>query len=115
MNLLSALLLLAGSAICLVAALGLLRLPDYLARLHAAGKAGAFGAVLILAGALLHFRDLHAALLTSLALVLYYLTAPVTAHLLARAGRIRRLPLDPATQITSRAASWTEPPAGPRD
>ncbi len=47
---LSAVLILAGSAFCLLAALGLLRFPDTLTRLHAATKAQSAGLLLTLAG-----------------------------------------------------------------
>ena len=42
-------LMLIGSIFCLVAAVGMLRLPDTLIRMHAATKAGTLGAGCILA------------------------------------------------------------------
>jgi multicomponent Na+:H+ antiporter subunit G len=47
---LSSALLLLGASIGLIGAIGVLRLPDSYTRLHAASKAGALGAALILAG-----------------------------------------------------------------
>ena len=41
--------MLAGSMFCLLAAVGILRLPDLYTRMHAASKAGTMGAGLLLA------------------------------------------------------------------
>ena len=46
-------LLLAGGAFCLVGALGMLRMPDFYTRIHAASVSDAVGAGLILTGLLL--------------------------------------------------------------
>ncbi|HLR78151.1 MAG TPA: monovalent cation/H(+) antiporter subunit G [Burkholderiaceae bacterium] len=48
---LSAFLLLTGSLVTLIAALGVLRLPDFFMRMHAATKAGVVGPSLILLAA----------------------------------------------------------------
>ena len=45
----AAALLIIGTLFCLVAAVGMIRLPDTLIRMHAATKAGTLGAGLILA------------------------------------------------------------------
>jgi len=85
-DLLSALLIVAGCLFCLVAAVGMLRLPDTLMRMHAATKAGTLGAGLILAGAAVNFAEPATVLKALLALVFLYLTAPVAAHLIGRAA-----------------------------
>ncbi len=81
-----ALLILLGCLFCLVAAVGLIRLPDTLIRMHAATKAGTLGAGLSLAAVALFFGDFGTLLRALLALVFLYMTAPVAAHLIGRAA-----------------------------
>ncbi len=83
---LGALLVLAGALFSLIAAIGVLRLPDLYTRLHAASKAGAIGAGLILlavAGVSFDGAVVPRALL---GIVFLLLSTPVAAHLLARAA-----------------------------
>ena len=81
-----AILILIGSAFCLLAALGILRFPDVYTRLHAASKAGPLGAGLILLGAGFASGDPLTLLRTGLGLVFLILVSPISAHLLARAA-----------------------------
>ena len=50
-------LLLAGASFMVLAAVGVLRLPDLPTRMHATTKAGAMGAMLTMAGVAFHFGD----------------------------------------------------------
>ncbi len=85
-TLLVAALLVIGSAFTLVAALGLLRLPDIYTRMHAASKAGTLGSGLLLVTLGIQSGD-TATLTRSLAGVFFFLlTAPISAHLLAKAS-----------------------------
>ena len=86
------LLLLAGSAFSFLAAVGLLRFPDVYSRMHAASKAGTVGSGLILIGFAIHARDSGSSARAILALLFLVMTAPVAAHLLARAASIIRDP-----------------------
>jgi len=71
-----------------VAAIGIARLPDLYTRMHAASKAGTVGSGLLLLAAGLYSGEL-AVLARALAGFLFFiLTAPVSAHLLARASHI---------------------------
>ena len=84
----TAVLLLAGAFFALVAAIGIVRLPDLYTRMHAASKAGTVGSGLLLLAAGLYSGEL-AVLARALAGFLFFiLTAPVSAHLLARASHI---------------------------
>ena len=74
----------AGAAFVFVAALGVIRLPDVLCRMHAATKAGAFGVGLLLTGLVVHAGDLETAIKAALVLACFYLTAPIAGHLLGR-------------------------------
>lgn len=86
MTYVAAVLLLIGSAFCALAALGILRFPDVYTRLHAASKAGPLGAGLILLAVAFASNDWSVALRAMIGLVFLMLTAPVSAHLLARSA-----------------------------
>ena len=85
-EILVAILILSGCLFCLLAAIGIIRLPDTLIRMHAATKAGTLGAGLILAGVAVWFSDMGTVLRAMLALLFLYMTAPVAAHLIGRAA-----------------------------
>ena len=85
-ELIGALLLIAGSFFVLVAALGIVRLPDVFMRMHAATKAGTLGAGLVLVAAAVVFGELAVAVKGVVVFVFLLLTAPVAAHVLGRAA-----------------------------
>lgn len=82
-----AVLMLAGAFFTLAAAIGVLRLPDVYCRMHAASKAGTVGASLLLLAAGVHSGDLSIFTRAVAGIAFLLLTAPVAAHLLARAAR----------------------------
>ena len=86
MSYLAAGLLLIGSLLSAVAALGILRFPDVYTRLHAASKAGPLGAGLILLGVAFVAGDWAVAIRCVLGFLFLVLTSPVSAHLLARSA-----------------------------
>jgi len=83
---LGAFLLLAGSAFALLAAIGILRLPDLYTRMHAASKAGAVGGGMVLLAVALVCFEGAVALRAIIGVLFLLLTTPVSAHLLARAS-----------------------------
>lgn len=87
-------LLLTGGLLSLVAAVGLLRLPDVAGRLQAATKPQVLGLLLVLGGVLLVLDEPVARLELALAGLLQLVTAPVLAQLVGRAayraGSVRR-------------------------
>lgn len=87
-DLLSASFLVAGSAICLLAAVGVLRLPDFFMRMHAATKAGVAGCGLVLIS--IGFAFPSAAMWAKIAIAVAFLllTTPIAGHLLGRAGYV---------------------------
>ncbi len=85
-DILTALFLVLGSLFCFVAALGMLRLPDTVMRMHAATKAGTLGAGLILIGEAFFYAELGITLRALAAISFLLLTAPVAAHLIGRAA-----------------------------
>ncbi len=76
--------LLAGALFCLAAAVGLVRFPDVLTRLHAATKPQVFGLMLILTGVAFTLRTWHVVIWVTLVIGLQILTSPVAGHMLAR-------------------------------
>lgn len=82
---LAALLILSGALFCLIGAIGLLRLPDSYSRMHAASKAGALGAALVLAGVVAATNG-EMALEALLALAVLLASAPLAAHAVSRSA-----------------------------
>ena len=99
MSCLSALFLVGGATLCLLAAAGVLRLPDFFMRMHAATKAGVVGCGLVLIGA--GFADGSAAtwLKVGIAVLFLLLTTPIAGHLLGRAAYVGGAPLWQGTTI----------------
>ena len=92
--------LLVGSAFALVGAIGLVRLPDFFMRLHAPTKATTLGVGGMLLASMAYFLSRGEPSVHELLITLFlFLTAPVSAYMLARAGlhlRLRsRAPLPP--------------------
>ncbi|WP_067805191.1 monovalent cation/H(+) antiporter subunit G [Actinomadura formosensis] len=92
----TAVLLLAGSGFCAVGALGMLRFPDLLTRLHAATKPQTIGLLLVLAGVAPQAGPVTAVTPLALVAVFQLITAPVTAQAIAGAA-YRAGVIDPAT------------------
>jgi multicomponent Na+:H+ antiporter subunit G len=88
-----AVLIVTGSAFALIAALGVLRMPDFYMRMHAATKAGAFGSLLLLMAAALYFGTLRAVLTSVAVIVFFYITTPVAAQTLAESAYRRGIKL----------------------
>jgi multicomponent Na+:H+ antiporter subunit G len=92
MDIAGAVLLLIGALLCLTAAIGLLRLPDVLSRMHAATKPQTLGLLCVLLGLGLTLRQPAVVGLLVLVGGLQLMTAPVAAHMVARtAYRTRQL------------------------
>jgi multicomponent Na+:H+ antiporter subunit G len=81
-----AVMLVAGGVFTFLAALGLVRLPDVYTRMHAASKAGTVGSGLMLLAAGMHSLDVAIFTRALAGFVFFVLTAPVAAHLVAKAA-----------------------------
>ena len=85
---------LVGAAFTLVGSIGLFRLQDFLSRLHGPTKATTLGVGGVLWASLIFFGtrgeglSLHELLIT----IFLFITAPVSAHLLAKAALHLELP-----------------------
>jgi multicomponent Na+:H+ antiporter subunit G len=79
-------LLLLGAFLSLAAGVGLLRFPDAITRMHATTKPQILGLLAILAGIALQSRSWPTLLAVVPVLVFQMLTAPISAHMVGRAG-----------------------------
>ena len=79
-------LLVAGSLLAFIAALGALRFPDLLARLHAATKPQVLGLMAMALGLGLILDQLAVSATLLLIVAFQILTGPISAHMLSRAG-----------------------------
>lgn len=85
--------LLLGAALMLLAAIGIIRLPDLPTRMHATTKSGVLGTSLIMIAVALAFAK-TAVVARAIAIVCFLiLTAPVAAHAIGRAGYFVGVPL----------------------
>jgi multicomponent Na+:H+ antiporter subunit G len=79
-------LVLAGALMCFAAGVGLLRFPDVLTRLHAATKPQIFGLMAITADVAVNAFSVGTLTMVVAIVSLQALTAPMAAHLVARAA-----------------------------
>ncbi|MEM7791605.1 MAG: monovalent cation/H(+) antiporter subunit G [Verrucomicrobiota bacterium] len=86
-------LILLGALFTLVAGIGMVRMPDLYCRMHAATKAGAFGVGLILIAMVMIIPSLRTLIQGTLIVLFFYLTAPIAAHMIGRAGLLRKIEL----------------------
>jgi multicomponent Na+:H+ antiporter subunit G len=84
LDVLSAVLLLSGAVLTLAAAVGVLRFPDVLSRMHAATKPQVLGLLLVLCGVGIELRESVDVWMLALAGGFQLLTAPIAAHLVGR-------------------------------
>nr|WP_242455857.1 monovalent cation/H(+) antiporter subunit G [Mycolicibacterium sp. P1-18] len=80
LDVLAGILVLAGSTLALTAAIGVVRFPDTLSRMHAATKPQVLGLLLVLVGAALRLRGHPDVGMLILAGLFTLITAPVVAN-----------------------------------
>ncbi|HET6398126.1 MAG TPA: monovalent cation/H(+) antiporter subunit G [Candidatus Thermoplasmatota archaeon] len=85
--------LVGGILLLTIAGLGVLRMPDVFLRMQAASKASSLGAALVLAAVALHYHSVGDSSHAIAAIVLLFITIPVSTHLLARAAYLTGVPL----------------------
>jgi multicomponent Na+:H+ antiporter subunit G len=86
-------LMFSGSFFALVASIGLLRMPDLFMRLSATTKAATLGITLVLVAVALYFNQAGVTGRVIAIIVFVVLTAPVAAHMIARAAYFNGVPL----------------------
>lgn len=99
MEIISGVLLLAGSLFILLSAIGVLRMPDLFTRMSATTKASTLGVGFTLIGTALFWGDLGIATRAVAIILFLFLTAPVAAHIIGRAAYFDRVPLWDQTHI----------------
>lgn len=77
--------LVAGAGFVFVAAVGVLRMPDFYTRTHAATKAGSLGSGVVVLSVALAMGEISLGVRAVATVVFIVLTAPVAAHALGRA------------------------------
>lgn len=107
-DIIAALLMIGGTGFMLVAAVGLLRLPDLYTRMHAVTKAGTLGIGLLLVSAAVSFGEVSVTARALLAILFVFLTAPVSAHMIGRAGYLGTAPLWGETVFDDWGAGYEE-------
>lgn len=85
-EILIAIFLFLGGFFTLIAAVGVLRLPDVLTRMHASTKAGTLGSSLILIGGAIVYGDTAVTVRVVAIILFLMLTAPIGAHMIGRAA-----------------------------
>ena len=85
-DIVTAVLVLAGAAMCLASGIGLIRFPDVLSRLHAATKPQIFGLMAVCADVAINNFSVGTVTLVVAIVVFQALTAPMAAHLVGRAA-----------------------------
>ena len=92
----------------LLAAIGVVRLPDLYSRMQASSKAATLGAILALIGCAVHF-DSAAVTIRAAALIFFlFLTAPLAAHLIGRAGHIAGAQLEEGAIVDDAAKEYRD-------
>ncbi len=82
-----------GALFILLAAIGIVRMPDLYLRISVTTKAATLGIGLVLAGAALYFNDFSVTSRVLAIIFFLFLTAPVGAHMIGRASYLIGTPL----------------------
>ncbi|MEM9845693.1 MAG: monovalent cation/H(+) antiporter subunit G [Pseudomonadota bacterium] len=102
----AAILVLIGSALTVLAGIGIMRLPDVFIRMHAATKVGTLGSGMIMAGTAVFFGDNDVVIRCVLIVFFLLLTAPIGAHMIGRAAL--RTGVKPWTAADAKAGKQQE-------
>jgi multicomponent Na+:H+ antiporter subunit G len=109
-DLLTAVLWLAGSAFSLLAAVGVLRMPDVFTRMQASTKASTLGLGCLLLGTALQLGALASFIRTASIGSFVLLTTPVAGHVIARASYFANIPLWEGTVLDERQRNTAHTP-----
>ena len=107
-------LLVVGTAFTLLAAIGVLRMPDVFMRMQVATKAATLGVACVALAAATHFGDLATTARALLIVLFLFLTAPVAAHTIGRAAYVAGAKLWDGTivdELRGRHRQGRQPPS----
>ena len=113
-DILTAMLWLAGSAFALLAAVGVLRMPDVFTRMQASTKASTLGLACLLLGTALQMADFASLIRAASIGAFVLLTTPVSGHVIARASYFAGVPLWSGTLLDERRDAEGTLPHTPR-
>ena len=99
---------LAGSAFALLAAIGVLRMPDVFTRMQASTKASTLGLGCLLIGTAVQFGDVPSFMRVASIGAFVLLTTPVSGHVIARASYFAGIPLWQGTVLDERRDAVAE-------
>lgn len=88
-----------GTIFAMLAAIGLIRMPDTYLRISVNTKAATLGVGLLLAAAAIYFGDIAISSRVLAIIIFIFLTAPIGGHLLGRTGYISGNELYKKTKI----------------
>lgn len=92
-EIISGILLIVGSLFILLAGIGLVKMPDLYTRMSATTKASTLGVGLVLIGTAVYFGSVGVTSRALTIIVFLLLTAPIAAHMIARAAYFDGVPL----------------------
>ena len=91
-ELLSTIFIIIGTVFIIIASVGILKLPDFYIRMSAITKAGTVGVGFIALGIAIYFNDLSISIKSFVINSFMMVTAPVAAHIIARAAYRQGIP-----------------------
>jgi multicomponent Na+:H+ antiporter subunit G len=92
-----------GATFIGLAGIGIVRMPDLYSRLHAASKAATLGVAILAMAVVFHFDDWSIGFRAIAFGLVLFLTAPISAHLIARAAFV--IKTDVATSVVDETES----------
>jgi multicomponent Na+:H+ antiporter subunit G len=104
--------LVAGSVFCVIGGIGIIRLPDFYTRSHAASITDTLGATLILFGLGLHSGLNLISVKLAFVLFLLYVTSPTAAHALVKAAYARGIDAPDVEDATRTAVLLSDAEGG---
>lgn len=99
-------LILIGAFFILAAAIGVTRFPDLYTRLHASTKLVTLGGLGVFIGAALALQDPFVTTRMLLITAFFFLTAPLSAYMIARAAYLRGLPVFKEEKSADEWGEW---------
>ncbi len=105
--------LVSGSLFCIIGAVGVIRMPDFYTRTHAASITDTLGATLILVGLAIHSGPNLVTVKLIFVLMLLYVTSPTAGHALVKAAYSKGLDAPDVEEATGAARAHRNAGADP--
>lgn len=91
-DILTIVLLIAGTTFALLASVAIVRMPDLYTRMHGATKSATLGVGCTILATAIRFSDMETATVAILVIGFLFLTAPVAAHMIGRVAHRQQIP-----------------------